>query len=103
MLGIATALGAKTLAVGSFRLQEEISLLFQIETELASEDDVDLDKVVGQRATIRINIGESDKRYFDGVRQPTRAACQRRALYSLPCNDRALALVPDAHSDCFIF
>ena len=66
MLGIKTALGAETLALGAFQLHEQISRLFQIEAELASEDDIDLDKVVGQKATIRLNIGDHEKRYFDG-------------------------------------
>jgi type VI secretion system secreted protein VgrG len=67
MMGITTALGAEKLAVGSFTLKEQISRLFQIEAELASEDgEINLDDVVGQKATIRLNIGDSDKRYFNG-------------------------------------
>jgi len=67
MMGITTALGAKVLAVGAIQVQEQLSRLFQIEAELASEDgQINLDDVVGQKATIRLNIGESDKRYFNG-------------------------------------
>jgi type VI secretion system secreted protein VgrG len=67
MLGITTALGAEKLAVGSFTLQEQISRLFQIGAELATEDgEIKLDDVIGQKATIRLNIGDNDKRYFNG-------------------------------------
>jgi type VI secretion system secreted protein VgrG len=67
MLGITTALGADVLAVGSFTLQEQLSRLFQIEAELATEDgEINLDDVIGQKATIRLNIGDNDERYFNG-------------------------------------
>jgi type VI secretion system secreted protein VgrG len=67
MLGIKTALGAEKLAIGSFTLQEQISRLFQIEAELATEDgEIKLDDVIGQKATIRLDIGDNDKRYFNG-------------------------------------
>jgi type VI secretion system secreted protein VgrG len=67
MMGITTALGAEALAVGSIVVKEQLSRLFQIEAELFSEDgNINLDKVVGQPATIRLNIGEDGKRYFNG-------------------------------------
>jgi type VI secretion system secreted protein VgrG len=67
MLAISTALGPDVLAVRSIAVQEQISRLFQIDAELSSEDGlVDLDKVVGNEATLRLNVGSSAKRYFNG-------------------------------------
>ncbi|HSU53808.1 MAG TPA: type VI secretion system tip protein TssI/VgrG [Candidatus Dormibacteraeota bacterium] len=68
LLAIKTALGPDTLAIRSVTIEEEISQLFEIEAELSSEDaDIDFDKVVGHDATIRLNIGQKDKRYFNGI------------------------------------
>lgn len=67
LLAIETALGADALALRSFTLQDQISRLFQIEAELSSEDGgIDLDQVIGNRATIRLDVGEDGRRYFDG-------------------------------------
>ena len=67
LLAIKTALGSTKLCLRSFSLQEQVSRLFQIEAELSSEDgSIDLDQVVGNRATIRLNVGQGGKRYFDG-------------------------------------
>ncbi len=67
MLAITTTLGTEKLAVGAVRIQEQISRLFHLEAELATEDgEINLDNVIGQKATIRLNIGQDDKRYFNG-------------------------------------
>ncbi len=67
LLAIKTALGADTLVVRSVSIREEISRLFQIEAELSSEDaQIDFDKVIGQAATLRLDIGQKGKRYFNG-------------------------------------
>ena len=64
-LAIKTALGPDVLAVRSISVHEQISHLFDIEAELSSEDgEIDLDKVIGHDATIRLNVGEKDKRFF---------------------------------------
>jgi type VI secretion system secreted protein VgrG len=66
-LGIKTPLGADVLGLRSFSIQEQISRLFQIEAELSSENGaIDFDKVVGHDVTIRLNVGQSSKRYFHG-------------------------------------
>ena len=68
LIAIKTALGPDVLALRSVSVQEQISRLFQIEAELSSENgEVDFDKVVGYGATVRLYIGQKDKRYFDGV------------------------------------
>jgi type VI secretion system secreted protein VgrG len=67
-IAIATPLGPDVLGLRSFSLQEQISRLFQIEAELSSEDgEVDLDKVVGHNVSIRLQVGQQDTRYFNGI------------------------------------
>jgi type VI secretion system secreted protein VgrG len=67
-IAITTPLGADVLGLRSFSLQEQLSRLFQIEAELSSEDgEVDFDKVVGQNVTIRLQVGQKDTRYFNGI------------------------------------
>jgi type VI secretion system secreted protein VgrG len=62
-----TALGADVLGVRSISIQEQISRLFQIEAELSSENaEVVFDQVVGNNATIRLQIGQKETRYFNG-------------------------------------
>jgi type VI secretion system secreted protein VgrG len=66
-VAIKTALGPDVLALRSVSIQEQLSRLFQIEVELSSEDgEVDLDKVVGHDATIRLDVAKNDERYFHG-------------------------------------
>jgi type VI secretion system secreted protein VgrG len=68
LLAIKTALGSNVLAVRSVSVHERISHLFQIEAELSSEDgEIDLDRVIGHDVTIRLHVGEKDKRFFNGV------------------------------------
>ncbi len=67
-LAIKTALGPDVLAVRSIVVQEQLSRLFLIEAELSSEDgEIDFDKVVGRDVTIRLAVGQKEKRYFNGV------------------------------------
>lgn len=67
LLAIDTALGADVLGVRSISIQEQISRLFQIEAELSSENaEVVFDQVVGNNATIRLNVGQNETRYFNG-------------------------------------
>jgi type VI secretion system secreted protein VgrG len=66
-LAIATALGADVLAVRTMSVQEQLSRLFEIETDLFSEDaEIDFDKVVGNNATIRLDVGQKETRFFNG-------------------------------------
>src|SRR5436190_12031260 len=67
LLGITTPLGPDVLAVSSVTIKEEMSQLFQIEAELISDEGtLDLDKVIGHSVTLRLNVSQSDKRYFHG-------------------------------------
>ena len=67
LLAMSTALGPDVLAVRSVSLQEHLSRLFHIEADLRTEGgEIDLDKVLGQNTTIRLEIGETDTRYFNG-------------------------------------
>lgn len=66
-LAIKTALGPDVLAVRSISVNEHLSRLFQIEAELSSEDgEIDFDKVVGHPATIRLDVAQNAKRFFNG-------------------------------------
>lgn len=67
-MAIKTALGPDVLALRSVSIHEQFSRPFRIEAELSSTDGaVDLDKVVGLGATIRLNVGQKEKRYFNGI------------------------------------
>ncbi|MBE0543997.1 MAG: type VI secretion system tip protein VgrG [Verrucomicrobia bacterium] len=67
LLGINTALGPEALAAQSVSVQEQLSRLFEIEAELVSEDgEIGFDKIVGHPATIRLEVGQNSKRYFNG-------------------------------------
>lgn len=67
LLAIKTSLGPDVLAVRTANIQEQISRLFEIDVELSSENgEIDLDKVVGHNATLRLDVGQKDKRYFNG-------------------------------------
>lgn len=62
-----TALGADAVGVRTISVQEQLSRLFQIEAELSSEDgNINFDDVVGHNATIRLQIGQTETRYFNG-------------------------------------
>jgi type VI secretion system secreted protein VgrG len=66
-IAIQTALGPNELALRSVSIQEQLSRLFHIEAELCSEDGtIDFDQVVGRKATIRLNVAQKGKRYWDG-------------------------------------
>ena len=48
-------------------MREQLGRLFKIEAELSSEDaEIDLDKVVGNNVTVRLQIGKDVDRYFNG-------------------------------------
>jgi len=67
LLAIKTALDLDVLAIRSVSIQEQISRLFEIEAELSSENgEIEFDEVVGHEATIRLNVGQGDERFFHG-------------------------------------
>ena len=52
----------------SMTATEELGRLFEFELELLSEDhDLDLEKVLGENLTVRLDVTDDGKRYFDGV------------------------------------
>ena len=68
LLTIKTSLGPDVLAVRTANIQEQISRLSQIDVELSSENgSIDFDKVVGHNATLRLDVGQKDKRFFNGI------------------------------------
>ena len=68
LIAINTPLGADTLLLRSFTLHEEISRLFQLEADLISADpNINFDDIIGQNATIRLDLGNGKTRYFNGV------------------------------------
>jgi type VI secretion system secreted protein VgrG len=67
LLAIGTPLGDDVLGLRSFTVREQLGRLFKIEAELSSEDaEIDLDKVVGNNVTVRLQIGKDVDRYFNG-------------------------------------
>ena len=67
LIAIKTPLGPDVLGLRAFSLQDQMSRLFRIEADLSSEDGkVDFDAVLGHEVTIRLNIGQNQKRFFHG-------------------------------------
>jgi type VI secretion system secreted protein VgrG len=67
LLAIKTALGPNTLAIRTLAVREQISRLFEIDVDLSSEDgDINFDAVVGFEATIRLDVGQKEQRFFHG-------------------------------------
>jgi type VI secretion system secreted protein VgrG len=68
MLAIETSLGSNTLGLRSVSIEEEVGRPFIIEAELSSLDGrINLDKVVGFPAGIRLDVAGDTKRYFHGI------------------------------------
>lgn len=98
LLAIKTALGPDVLAVRSISLQEEVGRLFQIHAELSSDNgSIDFDRVVGHDVTIRLNVGQKEKRYFHGIVSRLGTGGQPGGLCSLSSDHRPVAVVSHAH------
>jgi type VI secretion system secreted protein VgrG len=64
---ISTPLGEDTVLLRAFRGEERISGLYRISVELQSEDrGLDFSSIVGQRATITVDLEDESQRYIDG-------------------------------------
>jgi type VI secretion system secreted protein VgrG len=65
---IATPLGPDALLLKSASIHEQMGRLFEIEVELIADDsDVNFDDLIGQNATLRLDLPTSDDpRYFNG-------------------------------------
>lgn len=67
-IAIKTVLDDDELLLTAISGNEEISTLYQYHLEMYSTNDsIDPNKVVGQPATIRIDAGEDETRYFHGI------------------------------------
>ncbi|MEJ7619146.1 MAG: type VI secretion system tip protein TssI/VgrG, partial [Pyrinomonadaceae bacterium] len=104
IIGISTPLKEDALLLQSFSGEEGVSVPFRFDLRLHSEDrNIKFDAVVGQPATVRINLADGSARYINGIiSQFTQGgASQRFAHYSA-------TLVPwlwllTRTSDCRIF
>jgi type VI secretion system secreted protein VgrG len=69
LLGVSSPLGADTLLLQRFAGSEGLGRLFSFDLELLSDrrHDIDLDKVVGQPMTVRVQLPAGGERYFNGV------------------------------------
>jgi len=66
-LAIETTLGEDALLLISFSGTEQLGRLFEYKLELASEDyQIGPESIVGQNVSIRLNLGNSGIRYFNG-------------------------------------
>jgi type VI secretion system secreted protein VgrG len=68
-MGVTTPLGEDKLLLVGFTGQESISRLFSFQLDLFAENDTDIafDKLLGQKITIRVDLRERDKRFFNGI------------------------------------
>jgi type VI secretion system secreted protein VgrG len=67
MAAISTSLGEDVLLLKSFSTAEQLGRLFQFEAELLSEEhEIKFEDIVGQNATVRLNLPEGECRYFNG-------------------------------------
>jgi len=66
-MAIETPLGEDVLLLISFSGTEQLGRLFEYKLELASEDyQIKSENIVGQNVSIRLNLGDSGIRYFNG-------------------------------------
>ena len=68
LIRIATPLADKTFIVLSMDAVEEISTLFNIELELASErNDITLDMPAGKNVFVSVRSSDKGERFFNGI------------------------------------
>jgi type VI secretion system secreted protein VgrG len=66
-IGIKTPLGDDVLLLRSMTATEEMGRLFEYELSLVSDNEsIKMDDILGQRVTVRLELGDDKKRYFDG-------------------------------------
>ena len=65
---LATPLGDDVLKLASMTGHEQMGRLFEYDLRLISDrHDISFDEIVGQTITVKVDVGESDTRYFNGV------------------------------------
>jgi len=69
LIGINTPLGADILLLNQFTGSEGLGRLFSFDLGLLSEKkhDIDLNKIVGQSVTVRLQLQSGGERYFNGI------------------------------------
>jgi type VI secretion system secreted protein VgrG len=68
LIAIETALGPDRVGLRSVSVKEQLGRPFEIHAELSSEDgEIEFEKIVGHDATIRIQVGQDDTRFFNGI------------------------------------
>lgn len=103
-IAINTVLGSDVLLVRRCTVEEQISRLFRIEVELISKkNDLTFEDIVGTNATIRLDLPNGKKRFFNGF---INRFVQTKAERSYACYEATL--VPwlwflTRTSDCKIF
>lgn len=66
-IAISTALGPDSLLLNRMTVSERMNAPFEISAELSSVDaKIELSKVIGNKASIRLDLGEHGKRFFNG-------------------------------------
>lgn len=67
-LTVSTPLGQDTLLLTRVRGEERLSGLFRFTLDMTSEDsNLDFDSIVGQNATVTLELATGTKRYFNGI------------------------------------
>jgi type VI secretion system secreted protein VgrG len=67
-IAITTPLGEDVLVLRNMTGREELGRLFQYDLSLASDDNaIKADDILGQNVTIRLDLADDKKRYFNGV------------------------------------
>ena len=68
-LAVTTPLGTDVLLLTAFSGREGLSQLFSFQLELVADvaTEVAFDKLLGQPVTVRLNLSDDKKRFFNGV------------------------------------
>src|SRR5947208_3052831 len=70
-IALATPLGPDALLITGFHGDEALSRLFHFQIDCIAENktDVAFDKLLGQKAIVRLDLADGTKRYFSGICQ----------------------------------
>jgi type VI secretion system secreted protein VgrG len=103
-IGIQTPLGPDKLLLKDFSVTEELGRLFNIEAQLASEDgEIDFDKLIGHSVTIRLNLVNKEKRYFNGIVSRLNQISNQGGFASYQATIVPWLWLLTRTSDCYIF
>ncbi len=103
-VSVSTPLGGDTLAFMSMSASEEMSQLFEYELELLSErSDIDLNDMLGQSVTVRLETEENKDRFFNGLVSRFSYAGTQDRYYRYRASLRPWLWSLTRTSDCRIF